>query len=76
MDKYLVINLSYIQPNACNLFSICYLCFIGSEQASKLYKVDVMETINWSEYKARCTDKKGFTLTHYSKLFNAAHCRN
>ena len=34
-----------------------------------------METINWAEYKARCTDKKGFTLTHYSKLFNAAHCR-
>ena len=34
-----------------------------------------MEIITWSEYKARCTDKKGFTLTHYSKLFNAAHCR-
>ena len=34
-----------------------------------------MEIISWSEYKARCTDKKGFTLTHYSKLFNAAHCR-
>ena len=34
-----------------------------------------MEIITWAEYKARCTDKKGFTLTHYSKLFNAAHCR-
>lgn len=34
-----------------------------------------MEVINWAEYKVRCTDKKGFTLTHYSKLFNAAHCR-
>ena len=34
MDKYLVINLNYFHLNACNLFSICYLCFIGSGQAS------------------------------------------
>lgn len=39
MNKYLVINLNYFDINACNLFSIWYLCFIGSVQASKLYRV-------------------------------------
>ena len=34
-----------------------------------------MEILTWAEYKARSTDKGGFVLTHYSKLFNAAHCR-
>ena len=34
-----------------------------------------MEILTWAEYKARSTDKCGFVLTHYSKLFNAAHCR-
>ena len=29
---FLIINLNYFQVNACNLFSICYLCFIGSKQ--------------------------------------------
>jgi hypothetical protein len=35
IGKYLVNNLNYFRINACNLFSICYLCFIGSEHASK-----------------------------------------
>ena len=34
-----------------------------------------MEILTWAEYKARAIDKGGFVLTHYSKLFNAAHCR-
>ena len=34
-----------------------------------------MEIITWAEFKERRTDKKGFALTHYSKLFDAAHCR-
>ena len=38
MNKYLVINLNYFDINACNLFRICYLCFIGSKQASQLNK--------------------------------------
>lgn len=34
-----------------------------------------MKQLTWNEYKEICKDKNAFRLTHYSALFNSAHCR-
>ena len=53
LDKYLVINLNYFHLNACNLLSICYLCFIETkhinlkgDDMTKLVKKDSVPFLN------------------------------
>ena len=72
LHKYLVINLNYFQPNSCNLFSICYLCFIETKRIAlnkltgdimtKLVKKDSVPFLNVLH---KLTDKRfSFNIVH------------